>query len=152
MPEQSKRPEDYLSVGEIAKRTGVTISALHFYGRKGLIQSIRNAGNQRRYPRVVLRRVSIIKAAQQVGIPLVDIKQALDTLPHTKTISAKDWKRLSATWRKQLDERIHTLQALRDQLTTCIGCGCLSLKDCPLRNPWDELAEKGAGPHLLLEK
>ena len=152
MPEQSKRPADYLSVGEIAKRTGVTISALHFYERKGLIQSIRNAGNQRRYPRVVLRRVSIIKAAQQVGIPLVDIKQALDTLPHTKTISAKDWKILSATWRKQLDERIHTLQALRDQLTTCIGCGCLSLKDCPLRNPWDELAEKGAGPHLLLEK
>ncbi len=145
-------PEDWgkeLTVGEVAERSGVAVSTLHFYESKGLIRSWRNAGNHRRYPRAVLRRVALIKVAQRTGIPLAEIKQALDTLPKGRMPTAADWKRLSKKWRGDLDDRIQRLTAMRDQLTDCIGCGCLSVDACPLRNPWDELAEQGAGPRLL---
>lgn len=138
-----------LSVGEVAERSGVAVSALHFYESKGLIKSWRNAGNQRRYHRDVLRRVAIIKVAQRTGIPLASIHAALQTLPDGRAPTAADWRRLSAQWRRELDDRIQRLTHLRDQLNQCIGCGCLSLRDCPLRNPWDELAGEGAGPRLL---
>ena len=138
-----------LSVGEVAARCGVAISAIHFYEAKGLLTSWRNAGNQRRYPREVLRRVSVVKVAQRLGIPLASIKAALDRLPKGRTPTDPDWRKLSARWHADLDERIAKLTRLRDQLTGCIGCGCLSLKECPLRNPGDELAGHGAGPQLL---
>ena len=138
-----------LTVGEVARRCGVAVSAIHFYEAKGLIASWRNAGNQRRYPREVLRRVSIVKVAQRLGIPLAAIKSALDSLPKGRTPTAQDWRRLSAGWHADLDQRIGKLSRLRDQLTGCIGCGCLSMADCPLRNPWDVLSGKGPGPQLL---
>jgi MerR family redox-sensitive transcriptional activator SoxR len=138
-----------LTVGEVAARSGVAVSAIHFYETKGLIRSWRNRGNQRRYPREVLRRVSIIKVAQRLGIPLASIKGALDMLPRGRTPTAQDWKKLSVRWHADLDERISKMAKLRDQLTGCIGCGCLSMKDCPLRNPFDELGERGPGPQLI---
>lgn len=138
-----------LSVGEVARRSGVAVSALRFYEAKGLIRSRRNPGNQRRYPREVLRRVSVIKVAQRIGVPLAEIREALTTLPDNRTPTAADWNRLSAIWKAHLDERITKLTRLRDQLNDCIGCGCLSLDICPLRNPWDELSEEGPGPRLL---
>jgi MerR family transcriptional regulator, redox-sensitive transcriptional activator SoxR len=142
-------PERELTVGQVAERSGVAVSAIHFYETKGLIMSWRNAGNQRRYPREVLRRVAIIKVAQRLGLPLASIKRALDSLPRSRTPTDPDWRKLSARWRDELAERITKLTRLRDQLTGCIGCGCLSMKQCPLRNPWDELAEEGSGPRLL---
>lgn len=138
-----------LTVGEVAARAGVAVSTLHFYESKGLIHSWRNAGNQRRYPREVLRRVAIIKVAQRAGIPLADIQQALSSLPEARTPTAQDWKKLSSRWREDLDERIGRLTRLRDQMDGCIGCGCLSLKNCPLRNPRDEVGEQGPGPRFL---
>lgn len=138
-----------LGVGEVAARCGVAVSALHFYEHKGLIASWRNAGNQRRYPREVLRRVSIIKVAQRLGIPLASIKASLDSLPKGRTPNDQDWRKLSARWHAELNERIAKLTRLRDHFTGCIGCGCLSMKECPLRNPWDELSEKGPGPQIL---
>ncbi|MGA7108354.1 MAG: redox-sensitive transcriptional activator SoxR [Terracidiphilus sp.] len=138
-----------LSVGEVAARSGVAISTLHFYEAQGLIQSYRNRGNQRRYPREVLRRVAVIKVAQRTGIPLAEIREALATLPNERTPTASDWKLLSTRWRASLDDRIDRLTRLRNQLDGCIGCGCLSLGVCPLRNPWDKLAAKGPGPRLL---
>ena len=138
-----------LSVGEVAARSGVAVSALHFYESRGLIHSTRNAGNQRRYPRSVLRRVAVIKVAQRMGIPLAAIAEALQALPNRRTPTVADWRRLSARWQQELDARIRTLTQLRDQLDGCIGCGCLSLKACPLRNPWDALGEEGPGARLL---
>ena len=138
-----------LSVGEVAERSGVAVSALHFYETKGLIRSMRSGGNQRRYAREVLRRIAIIKVAQRAGIPLADIHAALAALPLRRTPTAKDWKTLSAGWKKELDRRIARLTGLRDQLNDCIGCGCLSTSRCPLRNPWDALAKEGPGPRLL---
>ncbi|MGQ7957032.1 redox-sensitive transcriptional activator SoxR [Pseudomonas sp. SP16.1] len=143
------RIERPLSVGQVAERSGVPVSTLHFYEAKGLIHSQRNAGNQRRYPREVLRRVAIIKVAQRLGIPLADIGAALASLPADHTPTAADWQQLSAQWQRDLDTRIEQLTRLRDQLTGCIGCGCLSMQDCPLRNPCDELGKQGAGPRLL---
>ncbi len=145
-------PEDWgkeLTVGEVAARSGIAVSALHFYESKGLIRSHRNRGNQRRYPREVLRRVAVIKVAQRVGVPLASIKAALESLPDGRSPTAADWTRLSRVWRDDLDARIGQLQRLRDQLDGCIGCGCLSIKACRLRNPWDELAEQGPGARLL---
>ena len=136
-----------LSVGQLAARSGVAVTALHFYETKGLIHSTRNAGNQRRYPRAVLRRVAVIKMAQRLGIPLGDIARALDTLPCDHTPTAGDWQRLSAQWREDLTRRIDEMLMLRDQLDGCIGCGCMSLKECPLRNHHDRLADEGPGPH-----
>lgn len=138
-----------LTVGDVAARSGVAVSALHFYEAKGLIRSERTAGNQRRYARGVLRRVAVIKVAQRVGIPLAEIRAALDGLPDDRTPTTEDWQRLSTRWRGELEARIDRLSRLRDRLDGCIGCGCLSMRDCPLRNPWDELAEQGAGPRLL---
>jgi MerR family redox-sensitive transcriptional activator SoxR len=136
-------------VGEVAARSGVAVSTLHFYESKGLIKSWRNAGNQRRYAREVLRRVAVIKVAQRTGIPLASIRKALKALPGERTPTAGDWKSLSAAWRAELNDRIDRLTRLRDQLDGCIGCGCLSLGVCPLRNPWDKLSAQGPGPRLL---
>ncbi len=138
-----------LSVGEVAKRSGVAVSAIHFYESKGLIHSHRNTGNQRRYPREILRRVAVIKVAQRIGMPLGEIRDALRTLPEGRAPTAAEWRRLSALWKRGLDERIERMVRLRDSLTGCIGCGCLSMKVCPLRNPADLLAEQGPGPRLL---
>ena len=142
-------PPKKLGVGELAERSGVAISALHFYEAKGLIHSDRSSGNQRRYARSVLRRLAVIKVAQRVGLPLATIAEALNALPAGRTPTVSDWRRLSATWKLELEERIKTLMQLRDQLDGCIGCGCLSLKACPLRNPQDALAQEGAGPHFV---
>jgi MerR family transcriptional regulator, redox-sensitive transcriptional activator SoxR len=138
-----------LSVGEVAARSGVAVSTLHFYESKGLIKSWRNRGNQRRYARDVLRRVALIKVAQRTGISLAAICRALKTLPGERTPTADDWKKLSGAWRADLNDRIDRLTRLRDQLDGCIGCGCLSLDACPLRNPWDRLSEQGPGARLL---
>lgn len=138
-----------LGVGEVSRRCGVAVSAIHFYEARGLITGWRNHGNQRRYPREVLRRVSIIKVAQRLGIPLASIKGALDSLPRGRTPTGEDWRKLSQRWRADLDGRMAKLARLRDLLTGCIGCGCLSMKDCPLRNPCDELSGKGPGPQHL---
>lgn len=138
-----------LSVGEVAARSGVAVSTLHFYEAKGLIRGRRNTGNHRRYHRDVLRRVAIIKVAQRAGIPLKEIADALNTLPNGRTPTARDWQRLSAAWKADLDDRIERLTQLRDQLSSCIGCGCLSIEDCPLRNPYDTLGAEGPGARLL---
>ncbi|MBV8211417.1 MAG: redox-sensitive transcriptional activator SoxR [Burkholderiaceae bacterium] len=132
-----------LSVGEVARRSGVPVSTLHFYEAKGLIGSTRTQGNQRRYCREVLRRVAFIRVAQRVGITLADIRSALASLPTAPTRS--DWKRLSSLWRADLNQRIEQLKRLRDTLDDCIGCGCLSIDRCRLRNPGDKLALKGPG-------
>ena len=145
----STRSIHSLSVGQVAERSGVAVSALHFYERKGLIRSVRTNGNQRRYQRDVLRRVAVIKVAQQTGVPLEAVRRALATLPSDRAPTAAEWKRLSASWRADLDRRIKRLTELRDRLGGCIGCGCMSLKVCPLRNPMDELGHDGAGPRLL---
>jgi MerR family redox-sensitive transcriptional activator SoxR len=138
-----------LSVGEVAARSGVAVSAIHFYETKGLIRSRRNQGNQRRYARGILRLVAVIKVAQRIGMPLATVREALATLPNGRTPTAAEWRRLSAAWKRDLDDRIERLTRLRDSLTGCIGCGCLSLKACPLRNPGDKLSEEGCGPRLL---
>ena len=138
-----------LAVGEVAKRSGVATSTLHFYETQGLISSRRTAGNQRRYPRQVLRRVAFIRASQGVGIPLRRIKAALDQLPDRRTPTRRDWERLSEDWRSELDDQIDRLQRLRDNLSGCIGCGCLSLDRCKLVNPGDILGRQGPGPRKL---
>jgi MerR family redox-sensitive transcriptional activator SoxR len=151
MPEKAARPavRKVLSVGEVAARSGLAVSAIHFYEGQGLIRSSRTAGNQRRYPREVLRRVAVIKVAQRIGIPLSIIREALLTLPRGRTPTAADWKKLSSAWKATLDERIDKLVRLRGSLSECIGCGCLSLEVCPLRNPSDILGDAGPGPRLL---
>ena len=138
-----------LTVGQVAERSGVAVSALHFYEAEGLISSRRTEGNQRRYGRDALRRVAFIRASQRVGIPLRRIKTALDQLPDGRTPTHRDWERLSASWRADLDERITELQHLRDRLSGCIGCGCLSLKLCKLVNPDDVLGRHGPGARNL---
>ncbi len=139
-----------LSVGELARRSGVAVSALHYYEQRGLIRPVRSSGNQRRYTRACLRRVAFIRAAQQLGLGLAEIAQALDQLPQQRTPTKADWTRLSLGWRSRLDERIATLTALRDRLSGCIGCGCLSLKACALYNPGDACAQRGSGAQRLL--
>ena len=146
--EHPLRSGDPLTVGEVAERSGIAVSALHFYESKGLIASTRSAGNQRRYPRGILRRLAVIRVAQRMGLPLAVIADAFSHLPDSKAPTVADWRRLSAAWREDLDARIRTLTQLRDQLDGCIGCGCLSLKECPLRNPQDTMAEEGPGPHF----
>ncbi len=148
-PNASTQISRELTVGEVAARSGVAVSTLHFYEAQGLIFSWRNQGNQRRYARDVLRRVAIIKVAQRTGISLAVIREALKTLPSGRTPTTEDWKKLSVKWRADLDDRIQRLTRLRDRLDGCIGCGCLSLGVCPLRNPCDRLAKQGPGPQLL---
>ena len=142
--------EKTLTVGQLATRTGVAVSALHYYEARGLIRSTRSSGNQRRYARQVLRRIAVIKAAQRVGVPLAEIHEALKALPADRAPTAGEWRRLSSRWRAELDERIASLTLLRKRLDECIGCGCLSLGNCWLRNPWDKLGAKGPGARLLV--
>ena len=144
-------PTKVLTVGDLAARSGVAVSAIHFYEREGLISGWRTGGNQRRYERAMLRRVAIIKVAQALGLSLAEIRARLATLPGDRTPNQADWARLAADWRGELDRRIAQLARLRDRLDGCIGCGCLSVDTCPLRNPNDELAAKGPGPHHLVE-
>ncbi|MFE0701809.1 redox-sensitive transcriptional activator SoxR [Streptomyces sp. NPDC058872] len=138
-----------LTVGQLSARSGAAVSALHFYEAKGLINSRRTSGNQRRYGREALRRVAFVRAAQRVGIPLATIREALARLPEERTPTREDWARLSEAWRAELDERITRLGRLRDHLTDCIGCGCLSLDTCVLSNPDDHFGQSMAGSRLL---
>ncbi|NIF22759.1 MULTISPECIES: redox-sensitive transcriptional activator SoxR [Pantoea] len=149
MKKERNYPKPVLTPGEVAKRSGVAVSALHFYESKGLISSTRNGGNQRRYGRDVLRRVAIIKVAQRIGIPLATVSESLMHLRPDKRMSTQEWNTLTEHWRQELDNRIDTLMRLRNDLDGCIGCGCLSMRDCPLRNPGDKLGEQGSGAVLL---
>jgi MerR family transcriptional regulator, redox-sensitive transcriptional activator SoxR len=142
-------PADELTIGEVSTRSGVAPSALRFYEAEGLISARRSDGNQRRYDRATLRRIAFIQAGRAAGIPLERIHAALETLPSDRSPNSRDWQRLSRSWRADLDRRIATLQALRGRLTTCIGCGCLSLTKCALLNPDDEAAARGPGAHYL---
>lgn len=144
------RQSDQLTIGALAERSGVTPSALRFYEQQGLITSSRTDGGQRRFEREVLRRVSFIRIAQQLDVSLEEIRSSLASLPDGRTPTKADWQRLARSWRKRLDERIATLEKLRDNLGDCIGCGCLSLKACALYNSHDAAASLGAGPRYLL--
>jgi len=138
-----------LTIGEVSARSGVSHSALRFYERQGLIAAERSDGNHRLYSSVTLRRLALIQAGKSAGIPLERIGTALATLPADRSPGKRDWERLSRSWRRELDERIETLTAIRTRLTTCIGCGCLSLATCGLLNPDDEAAARGAGAHYF---
>jgi len=140
---------DELTIGELSDRSGIAASALRFYEAQRLIGAHRTSGNQRRYDRATLRRVALIQAGRAAGIPLEEIRAALETLPSQRTPTRRDWERLSRGWRTDIDERIATLQALRTRLTTCIGCGCLSIDRCTLLNPDDEAATLGPGAHYM---
>ena len=144
-------PAAMLTIGQVAARSGVAPSALRFYEAEGLISSERSDGNQRRYDRSVLRRIAFVQAGRAAGITLSEIGTALEGLPTHRTPSRRDWERLSKRWRDDLDARIETLEALRNRLSTCIGCGCLSIDKCDLLNPDDEAAARGAGAHYLKE-
>jgi MerR family redox-sensitive transcriptional activator SoxR len=140
-----------LTIGELAARSGVAASALRFYEQAGLIASRRTSGNQRRFDRATLRRIAFVQAGRAAGVPLRGIRAALETLPRDRTPTRRDWERLSRSWRDDLDRRLATLQALRDRLSTCIGCGCLSIDACDLLNPADEAAELGPGAHFFVQ-
>lgn len=142
--------DEQISIGELSERTGVAHSALRFYEAEGLIHSTRSDGGQRRYHREVLRRVSFIRIAQKVGLSLDQIRDSLASLPESRTPTKADWARLSQAWKPQLDEHIAMLQKLRDELTECIGCGCLSLRTCRIYNSGDRAASLGPGPRYLL--
>jgi len=139
-----------LTIGALSERTGVATSALRFYEAQGLIHADRSTGGQRRYARDTLRRVSFIRIAQQVGLSLDEVGEALSSLPRNRTPTPKDWERLSASWRPRLDAQIAMLERLRDRLSGCIGCGCLSLKVCRLANPDDTAASHGPGPRWII--
>lgn len=141
---------DLLTIGDMAARSGVAQSALRYYEREGLIRSTRTGGNQRRYERHELRRIAFIRIAQQVGVSLEEIREALADLPENRTPTKADWARLSAHWRRKLEARIKLMERLRDQLTGCIGCGCLSLSRCKLINPEDRLAARGPGAQMIV--
>ncbi|MEU5975311.1 redox-sensitive transcriptional activator SoxR [Streptomyces sp. NPDC047315] len=146
---QTRDTRNELTVGQLSLRSGAAVSALHFYEAKGLIHSRRTSGNQRRYSRDTLRRVAFVRAAQRVGIPLATIRDALAELPEERTPDREDWARLSRVWRRELDERIKQLGRLRDTLTECIGCGCLSLETCALSNPEDAFGRQRPGSRLM---
>lgn len=141
--------EELLTIGEMSHRTGVAPSALRYYEELGLIASVRTAGNQRRYARHMLRRVSLVSVARRLGIPLTDVQEAFALVPLTSTPSHKDWQRAARTWKRHLEDRRRRLERLEHELTGCIGCGCLSLRACALLNPDDALAATGAGPRRL---
>ncbi len=145
MPEQ----KNHLTVGDVARRSGLAVSAIHFYERKGLIFADRTGGNQRRYGRDVLRRLALIRAAQEVGLPLSDVAEALSALPQKRTPTPEDWRQIATRWAEKLDQRIRILQGLRHDLDGCIGCGCLSLQRCQLVNPADRLGDEGTGAVTL---
>ncbi len=140
---------ELLSVGEIAQRAGIEASAVRYYDDIGLIVSTRTTGGQRRFNRETLRRLAVIRAGQRVGLTLEEIQQALDTLPDGRPATPADWKRLSKQWRSRLDEQIALLEIVRDDLNSCIGCGCLSFNVCALYNPGDEASALGSGAHFL---
>ena len=140
-----------LTIGALSDRTGVAPSALRFYEAEGLILSSRTEGGQRRYTRETIRRVSFVRVAKEVGLSLDEIRQALATLPDSRTPNRKDWERLSAAWRPRIDHQIRVLERLRDRLSGCIGCGCLSLQACRMLNPGDEAAARGPGPRYVLD-
>lgn len=142
--------DEQLTIGALSERTGVATSALRFYETQGLIQAQRSDGGQRRYARDTLRRVSFVRIAQQVGLSLDEIGDALSSLPEGRTPTPRDWERLSTSWRPRIDGQIAMLERLRDRLSGCIGCGCLSLKVCRLANPGDEAAALGPGPRWIL--
>jgi len=142
--------QDLMTIGEIAERAGVATSALRFYEAEGLIESRRTPGNQRRFRRSELRRVALIRAAQAFGLPLAEIRAALDTLPEGRTPTKRDWERLATQWRRGIDEQIAALERLREEAASCIGCGCLSLKSCGLYNAGDAASRLGTGPRYLL--
>ncbi|PQP17133.1 redox-sensitive transcriptional activator SoxR [Rhodococcus opacus] len=142
-------PKDLLSVGEVSRRTGVAVSALHYYEQLGLIASTRTSGNQRRYERHMLRRISLIVVAKRLGIPLADVGAVFETLPADRMPSIRDWQRVSKLWRAQLEDQRKRIERLEHELTGCIGCGCLSMKACYLLNPEDRLAVEGSGPNRL---
>jgi MerR family transcriptional regulator, redox-sensitive transcriptional activator SoxR len=141
--------DEQLLIGEVARRSGLAGSTLRFYQAEGLISATRTPGGQRQFSRAVLRRIAFIRAAQNVGLSLEEIRAALAILPDGRTPNKADWARLSRSWRRRLDERIEALEQLRDGLTECIGCGCLSLQRCSLSNPNDQLGRGGAGARLL---
>jgi MerR family redox-sensitive transcriptional activator SoxR len=147
----SKEPEDQLAIGEVSRRTGVAVSALHYYEQLGLIASTRTSGNQRRYPRHMLRRISLILVAKRLGISLADVQEVFATLPADARPSVRDWRRMSRRWQAQLAEKKREIEKLQRELTGCIGCGCLSMTACRLLNPEDELAEHGPGPRRVYE-
>ena len=146
MPELSRQ----LTIGDVATRCGIAASAIRFYESRGLIQSLRTRGNQRRYTRATIRRIAVIRAAQSVGLTLEEIGEELSRLPEGRTPAKRDWERLSNAWRQRLDGQIADLERLRDQLSSCIGCGCLSLKSCALFNSDDRAAARGPGARYLL--
>lgn len=142
--------KDVISIGELAARAGVSVSAIRFYEAKGLVAPFRNAGGQRRFFRSDIRRVSVVLIAQQLGLSIEEIGKELARLPEGRTPNAGDWARISKGLRQRLDQRIHALTRTRDLLNACIGCGCLSLKKCKLYNPQDRAAQRGAGPRYLM--
>ncbi|MGC2941224.1 redox-sensitive transcriptional activator SoxR [Brevibacterium sp. FAM 24638] len=144
-------PTDLLSVGDVAARTGVAVSALHFYERQGLIVSERTAGGQRRYARHVLRRISVIQVAKRMGIPLAEVAEVFDDLPDDRMPGKTDWRRISERWRGKLEARRREIERMESELVECIGCGCVSLRSCRVLNPDDELGSSGSGPRLLPE-
>ena len=139
-----------LTVGQVAERSGIAVSALHFYEKKGLIRSHRTSGNQRRYDREVLRRLAVIRMAQELGIPLVEVGEALAQVPLGRVPSVEDWRRMSELWYEKLDRRVVLMTRMRDELNGCIGCGCLSMSKCPIMNGGDQLASEGSGPRRLV--
>jgi len=147
--DSGRGPDELLSVGEMSRRTGVPVSALHYYERLNLIASQRTAGNQRRYPRFMLRRVALISVAKRLGIPLEDVKEAFADVPLTSTPTHEDWQRASRKWKSVLEQRRRGIERLERELTGCIGCGCLSMKACALLNPDDALGGEGAGARRL---
>ncbi|MFT3877465.1 MAG: redox-sensitive transcriptional activator SoxR [Propioniciclava sp.] len=147
----NRDPDDLLTIGEMSRRTGVAVSALRYYEDLGLIASQRSAGNQRRFPRHMLRRVSLITVAKNLGISLDDVHEAFESVPLDRTPSHEDWQRASRAWKRQLEERRRRLERLENELTGCIGCGCLALKACTLLNPGDALGATGPGPRRLEE-
>jgi len=142
---------EHLTIGELSERTGVAASALRFYEAEGLVSATRSEGGQRRYTRATIRRVSFIRVAKAVGLSLDEIGGALESLPDSRTPNKRDWERLSAGWRPRIDHQIGVLERLRDRLTGCIGCGCLSLQACKLLNPGDQAAQRGPGPRFVLD-
>ncbi|MGM0700559.1 MAG: redox-sensitive transcriptional activator SoxR [Actinomycetota bacterium] len=151
MSDKKPSPTDILSVGDVAARTGVAVSALHFYERQGLIASIRTAGGQRRYARHVLRRVSVIQVAKRMGIPLAEVAEVFEDLPADRMPGKTDWRRISERWRGKLEARRKEIERMESELVECIGCGCVSLRSCRVLNPDDALGSNGSGPRLLPE-
>jgi len=145
-----KRTEGQLSIGELAERTGLAVSAIRFYESKGLVAPSRNQGGQRRFERSDIRRLSFVLIAQTLGFSLAEIDAALASLPDRRTPNQRDWERLSAKFRQKIEERIDGLTSLRERLSSCIGCGCLSLARCRIYNPDDRASERGSGPRYLL--